>query len=193
MGFEAIHEREFSPQEIRMQRIVSAAKLLELESREPDPDQFYVLNSKRVFTMTAKELSALTGISETMLYYFLSGRSGFGSLMREHLSKFIRMDPGTIKELAIAAKHERQRRFGKIDGPCQIPPPLFHYFKPFNRIGPSPNTQKFHEMVAARTGVKREGKMPHGTLWFEQKAKQIAEQYGFQPDTDGIYRKPGKG
>lgn len=190
MGWKEYHHREPTPEEIRFQKIVSAAKLLELESREPDPDQYYVLHGRRVYAMTVAELSRRSGVSETMLHYFLIGKNTFSPLMMKHLSQFIRMDVNTMRELGKAVKHERLRRFREIDEPCRIPPPLFHYFKPFNRIGPSPNSEKFNSMIKARTGVKRKQKMPSGYRWFEWKAREIAENYGLEPDENGIYRKP---
>lgn len=185
------YERPLTEHEERLRRIVSAAKRLDLESQEPDPGGFYVLDSKRVSPMPVAKLARISGVSETMLHYYLIGRSTFSSMMRQHIATFIRMDPGTIKELGVAAKRERRRRFGEIDEPCSIPPPLFHYFKPFNRIGPSPDSEKYKQMVEERKGKARY--LPRGTYWFEKKAREIAEQIGFEPDENGIYRKPGKG
>lgn len=190
MGRNRVHDREPTAEELRLQRIVTAAKLLELETREPDPHQFYVLDSKRVYAMRVSELSRRSGVSEAMLHYFLIGKNQFSVLMANHISKFIRMDVGTIRALGQAVKHERQRRFREIDESCRIPPPLFHYFKPFNRIGPSPNSEKHKAMIEARRGKLRMKKLPSGNRWFEWKAREIAENYGLEPDENGIYRKP---
>lgn len=177
-------------QENPMERLVTMARRMEQASEAPEDDKFYTLDSYKVYGMTVPKLAQLTLLSEAMLYYCLNGTSVPSTMVARHICAFIHMDPDTLRELCKAVRHERQRRFGRISDPCLIPPPLFHYFKEIKGIGPSPKMEgKYKEMVESRRGKSRKGVMKMGREWFDDKAKKIAEQSGFAPDENGIYRK----
>jgi len=172
------------------QRIVAAARELEADPFGPDPDKFYILNTHKVYGMPVPRLAQLTLLSKTMLYYCINGKSVPSSMVCKHICAFINMDPLTFRELCKACKHERNRRHGLTQEPSRIPPPLFHYFKEIKGVGQAPKMEgKYKEMVESRRGVNRKNVMYRGRGWFDDKAKKIAEQSGFAPDENGIYRK----
>lgn len=174
----------------KIQDIVAVARELEADPFGPDPDKFYILNTHKVFGMPVPRLAQLTLLSKTMLYYCINGKSVPSSMVCKHICAFINMDPLTFRELCKACKHERNRRHGLTQEPSRIPPPLFHYFKVINGVGHAPKMEgKYKEMVDARRGQNRKAIMKTGREWFDDKAKKIAEQSGFAPDENGIYRK----
>ena len=178
-----------TPETERIRRLVTTARQLDqMYSKEPETGKFYTLDVNEVYVMPVTKLAKLTGISCTMLYYFLNGRALLSDPMRRHVAPFIRMEHGTLRELGLAVRHERRRRFGLTDEPCRIPPPLFHYFKEISGIGASPKMEgKYKEMVESRKNKRRV--MPRGNQWFLEKARELAESKGLAPDESGVYRK----
>ena len=182
--------REKQPSEDAFKRIVTLSRELYAAQSGPAPGKFHTLDIFKVYGMTVPRLAKLSLVSEAYLYFCLIGKCVPSRKMAEHIANIVKLDPHTFVELCKACKHERKRRFGEIDEECRIPPPLFHYFKEIKGIGASPKMEgKYKEMVEQRRGKSRKAVMRMGSDWFEHKAKQIAEQSGFVPDKNGVYRK----
>jgi len=107
-----------------------------------DPKGLHKLNCEAVFGKQAQMMARQLGISNTLMFQYLNGKSNPNQKMLMHIGISTGISTTLLKLLFTHQEREFKRWKGIIDGPSEIPEYLLEYFLPWQPRAAPPETEK---------------------------------------------------